>query len=426
MGGIGKAGLLAVALLGVTAPAAAATTRYAEPNGNGIQPCAQADPCDIQTAIEGNTAADNDEVIVLPGDYTIGGTAGDTLVVANKLNIHGQAGQPRPRLLTAAPDGLRLGAGGTDSTIAGLTIEHTGTGTALLLPLPATVSRVYAHTTGAAACDPSSVSLLLRDSVCWTSGTGHAVNIHASGGTITPGLTNVTAIASGPGGALHSAIGVDSSGVASISVDALNVIADSATDDDLYVEADIIGSASLTMSHSNYDTASTSGSTAQVTPVASGDNQNFPPVFVNAASGDFHEAATSPTIDAGFADSTTGPTDLDGNPRTAGAAIDIGAFEFTASATPDTTAPDTAITTTPKKSSRKRKARFEFTSDDPAATFQCSLDGKPFAPCTSPFVRKVKRGKHTFDVRATDQAGNTDQTPAHASWKVRKKRKHRH
>jgi hypothetical protein len=36
----------------------------------------------------------------------------------------------------------------------------------------------------------------------------------------------------------------------------------------------------------------------------------------------------------------------------------------------------------------------------------------------------LKRGKHRFDVVATDVAGNTDQTPATFFWKVVKRRKH--
>jgi hypothetical protein len=36
---------------------------------------------------------------------------------------------------------------------------------------------------------------------------------------------------------------------------------------------------------------------------------------------------------------------------------------------------------------------------------------------------KVKKGKHTFQVRATDAAGNIDPTPASDAWKVKKKGK---
>jgi hypothetical protein len=36
---------------------------------------------------------------------------------------------------------------------------------------------------------------------------------------------------------------------------------------------------------------------------------------------------------------------------------------------------------------------------------------------------KVKRGKHSFNVQATDQAGNTDGSPGTDDWKVKRRRK---
>ena len=94
--------------------------------------------------------------------------------------------------------------------------------------------------------------------------------------------------------------------------------------------------------------------------------------------------------------------------------------------TPDTTAPETTITKAPKKKikSRKRKVNVKLAlgSSEPGSTFECSVDGKPFAPCSGSLKLKSKRGKHTFAARATDGAGNTDATPATAKWKVKRKR----
>jgi hypothetical protein len=91
----------------------------------------------------------------------------------------------------------------------------------------------------------------------------------------------------------------------------------------------------------------------------------------------------------------------------------------------DCVAAETTITKAPKGRSKKRKAKFEFSGTDARAVagFQCSLDSGSFTPCASPYVVKVRKGKHTFSVRATDQAGNVDPTPATAAWKVKKKRK---
>jgi hypothetical protein len=56
-------------------------------------------------------------------------------------------------------------------------------------------------------------------------------------------------------------------------------------------------------------------------------------------------------------------------------------------------------------------------------TFECEVDGgKAFTPCTSPFTTKVKKGKHTFQVRAVLN-GVPDGSPAEYKWRVKKKKK---
>jgi hypothetical protein len=90
----------------------------------------------------------------------------------------------------------------------------------------------------------------------------------------------------------------------------------------------------------------------------------------------------------------------------------------------DTDPPNTTITKGPKDKTRNKQATFEFASTEPGSTFTCILDGKStFKPCTSPFKVKVQKGKHTFQVQATDSAGNTDGSPATDGWKVRKRKK---
>jgi hypothetical protein len=74
-----------------------------------------------------------------------------------------------------------------------------------------------------------------------------------------------------------------------------------------------------------------------------------------------------------------------------------------------------------KTKKKKVKATFEFSADEPS-TFECSLDKKAFGACTSPTTVKVKAGKHTFDIRATDQDGGGSSTDTY-SWKVKKKKK---
>ena len=84
---------------------------------------------------------------------------------------------------------------------------------------------------------------------------------------------------------------------------------------------------------------------------------------------------------------------------------------------------DTRIDKGPKKKTRKKRATFEFSSPSAGATFECEVDGgKAFTPCTSPFTTKVKKGKHTFKVRAV-LGGVPDGSPAEYKWRVKKKRK---
>jgi hypothetical protein len=90
----------------------------------------------------------------------------------------------------------------------------------------------------------------------------------------------------------------------------------------------------------------------------------------------------------------------------------------------DTAPPDTAITEKTKDKTKKKTATFAFTSTEPGSTFQCAVDGQTLkVPCTSPYTVKVKKGKHTFQVQAIDQAGNVDGSPATDTWKRKKKRK---
>jgi hypothetical protein len=86
------------------------------------------------------------------------------------------------------------------------------------------------------------------------------------------------------------------------------------------------------------------------------------------------------------------------------------------------TAPDPAPSTRVKKMPRRKStgllASFAFGSDQPGSTFQCKLDKAPFRACSSPFKRKVKPGRHTFQVRAIGATGVSDPTPVVYHWTV--------
>ncbi|WP_165821227.1 M4 family metallopeptidase [Nocardioides gansuensis] len=88
----------------------------------------------------------------------------------------------------------------------------------------------------------------------------------------------------------------------------------------------------------------------------------------------------------------------------------------------DVTAPNTRITEKPRKRTFSRKAKLAFRSTEAGSTFQCKLDRSKWKSCTSPKkYKKLKLGKHSFSVRATDRAGNVDPRPAKAKWVVRRR-----
>jgi CSLREA domain-containing protein len=85
----------------------------------------------------------------------------------------------------------------------------------------------------------------------------------------------------------------------------------------------------------------------------------------------------------------------------------------------DVIAPETTIGAGPDSPTQSTSATFEFSADEPASTFECSLDGAAFASCTSPHqVDGVALGDHRLDVRARDAAGNADPTPDVHEWIV--------
>lgn len=84
-------------------------------------------------------------------------------------------------------------------------------------------------------------------------------------------------------------------------------------------------------------------------------------------------------------------------------------WTFTTVATP----PNTTIGSGPTGTVASGSASFSFSSSKAGSTFQCSLDAGAYGACTSPKnYTDLPDGQHTFSVRATDAAGNTDPTPA--------------
>ena len=92
--------------------------------------------------------------------------------------------------------------------------------------------------------------------------------------------------------------------------------------------------------------------------------------------------------------------------------------------TVDTAAPDTSITAGPSGPTNSTAPSFSFSSTETGSSFQCKLDGPggtlgSWGSCTSPKAYSaLAQGTYTFNVRATDPAGNQDATPATRSFTV--------
>jgi chitodextrinase len=110
----------------------------------------------------------------------------------------------------------------------------------------------------------------------------------------------------------------------------------------------------------------------------------------------------------------------DGTATIAARAVDTSNLTTTTAnitVTIDNTPPDTTITSGPSGTVTSTSASFSFTSTEAGSTFACSLDGAAFSACASPIsYTGLSNASHTFQVRATDAAGNVDATPASRTW----------
>jgi len=84
-------------------------------------------------------------------------------------------------------------------------------------------------------------------------------------------------------------------------------------------------------------------------------------------------------------------------------------------------AADTMIDSKPPAKTGLSTATFAFSSEDPAATFECKLDddAQGYQPCSSPTTyNQLYGGTHSFKARSVDAGGNRDLTPATNEWTI--------
>ncbi|MFL5780716.1 MAG: kelch repeat-containing protein [Thermoleophilaceae bacterium] len=335
--------MIAALLLAGAAPAEAATTRYAAPDGSGTL-CTQAAPCSIETAF----SAPSDAVELASGDYATAST-----LDAGSRDVHGESGKPRPDITYSgggaaiegdlitrlthiridAPSGRGVDTASCDGTVfQDLVVDSAGDG--------------LACATG--------IGFLVRNAVVHSGAGGPALRFAAGlGGDVTGSLRNVTATSSGSyalelvGSNIDPPCTTASSGSdVHATVNARNTIL-RATGTDIRLRGGCFaGATSLDIDYSNFGSGSTevdnTGTTAEPSVGSvtdGGHNQHTAPLFT--ADG-FHEQPTSPTVDAGTEDAQTGTADIDGGARELGLAPDMGADELapspTAMATPHSNA----------------------------------------------------------------------------------------
>jgi hypothetical protein len=346
--------ILAAGLLLVAGVASAgAAQRFAAPGATGNGACPQQAPCSIARAVQ--VAQAGDEIILAPGNYS--DTAGDinAVAVGPGVSLHGAFGAPRP-IITMLNGAFSTAA---FSVTAGASVSHLELRTSarpnLINVSGGTVEDIVARSTTVEGRACGITAGAFRDSVCLSSG-DEGVALGGDGaGPLPPEtieLRSLTAVATGvlSAGLKFDFIGtpaapnerrINAAGVIAVGV-AFDVLALASSP-----QPQIPGTGSevkVFLDHSDYrnigagrDTASTSF----VTPAGSATNITARPLF--AADG-AHQLSNSPTIDAAPGIALSRATDIDEQPRTLGAAPDIGADEFAASTTAVSCAPATVAT----------------------------------------------------------------------------------
>ncbi len=320
-------------------PAATAAERHAAPGSALTTPCTVALPCSLNAAF--NNAAAGDEVVAAPGEYPITTSLSSS---ATSVTLRGITGQPRPHITSSMAFPLYLKPGQT--------LRHV----ALTFSPPASYTGVYAKGSGITVEDvvadysgsaggtliefDQAPGAVVRNSAMRIVGSTSATPMYIAN-SLGVQVRNVTAVSAGAQAILVWA------NVADASATIRNTIARGGTgpNGDIRAAAGAALSVSADIDHSNFGTTSTSGAATLVTGTH---NQMLAPLFADQAAGDLHQAALSPTVDAGVVDPLNGTSDYDGDARTIAGAPDIGADELVPAPVAATAAAD-AITTTGAK-----------------------------------------------------------------------------
>ncbi|MFL5884441.1 MAG: hypothetical protein ACJ77M_05175 [Thermoleophilaceae bacterium] len=328
--------LVAFTLVLVGASQAMATVRYAVPGGNASDPnCfAKSSDCSGQHALD--VAQTNDEVIFATGTYDNGsaqlqqnGNPGQ--------DVHGEDGQPPPRIITTSSNFAFIGFGDDDS-ISHMTFEQHGTGSSLVFFGGSTGHPVLIDTVQAVGASTAIFGIAGNAVISNTSAFANAANGIAVLMYMNETLRGVTAIAPANGGVAVQQNPLSSS-TPTTGIVRNTILSGGSGGADLKTTSNGSAHGNVDIDFSNYANVSNcSGCTLTQGP----DSQAIPPALADRANGNFHETFDSPTIDSGEDSANNGSFDVDGGPRKVGPAPDIGADEFVPGQGPpgiNTTAP---------------------------------------------------------------------------------------
>jgi hypothetical protein len=437
---------LALLGLGLVPAASAAATFYARGGGGNTKAsCAQGDECNLQKAVkEANAAGPGSLVVLVAGPAFTPSSP----VLPVGIDVGGEPGAPRPTVVAPAEEeafGILSDANLHDVNITG------ESATTPLAVVGGTVERAFVESTGSgAAC--VLFNAVLIDTVC-LGRKADGVQMGGSTATYHAYLHNVDAIGAVDGIQIFAPLEAGKEN----RLEATNTIAlGGPTFDDVSVSGETGGAQAL-FTNSDYASTIIFGPSKNLGITMAGTNGNItaPPQFVAAGSFDFHQLATSPTVDAGLTVSTNGALDLDRNPRALAAhptcdssagPTDIGAYELVAplpvcgapagsgvskDAPPPPPAPPAAPGTTLRRAridADAGTATFTFAGSGQVSGFACELvrphrkgskATKPrFAPCGSPKTYKhLAPGHYTFKVEAGG-VGGVDPTPAVRAFRI--------
>ena len=308
---------------------ASAATRYAAPAGVGPSPCFLAAPCPLGTAITGAVAGD--DVVVLPGDFTLAATVS----VPPDVTVHGQEGSARPLIHYTGLDSTRgININGANVTLRWLAIDGVTNDTTVSLVgfnsfTGAVVDRVEIRQTGMAVAFQAGPGAVVRDSLITGTG-GFATMVYS--GILTGSTVVNTGSAAAP---LVASTSFHTPAIVTVRNSILfgsrGVGGVDARTEGLAASIDIDYSAIRSGAGGFDGTGTVTLGTHNVATVP----------LLGSLTGtiDAHQLAGSPTIDRGDAASVgPGLGDIDGDLRVMGPAPDIGADEFRPAPTVSTVA----------------------------------------------------------------------------------------